>query len=242
VLAEVARVCRGPLATRDRRVPEPVAAIARSLDVAAGLAPPDGAWAWGQAWRSLYPAIVDRLGADGLAEADWPRFLALAGEMERLAFGPPAANAAKLMALVDAGVVDARHVRGGRLVSAGRRTALRSGGGATPVDVVVDAVLPGPGAGAESGLPARLLADGLARTAPGRRGLDVCDDGTCRLPDGSRAEGLAALGRPAEDSVIGNDTLSRGLHPHAGRWASRVVRRACEQRSEQPRERQAVLA
>ena len=95
---------------------------------------------------------------------------------------------------------------------------------APPVtDAVVDAVLPGPGALGHGGLLAGLVADGHARLAPGRRGLDVACDGSCRARDGSISAGLAAVGRPTEDSVIGNDTLARGLHPHADRWARRVV-------------------
>jgi uncharacterized NAD(P)/FAD-binding protein YdhS len=184
-------------------------AIEMSLAVGAGLAPPDRDWALGHVWRALYPAIVSRLGGDELAERDWPAFLRLAAEMERVAFGPPAVNAAKLLALVDAGVVDLTYLRDGPPVT----------------DAVVDAVLPGPGALGHGGLLADLVADGHASVAPGRRGLDVACDGSCRARDGSISAGLSAVGRPTEDSVIGNDTLARGLHPHADRWARRVVRR-----------------
>ncbi len=85
---------------------------------------------------------------------------------------------------------------------------------------------PAPGALGHGGLLAGLVADGHARIAPGRRGLDVAGDGSCRARDGAISAGLAAVGRPTEDSVIGNDTLARGLHPHADRWARRVARRA----------------
>ena len=68
--------------------------------------PPGREWALGHAWRALYPAIVSRLSGDGLAAGDWPAFLRLAAEMERIAFGPPPVNAAKLLALVEAGRVD----------------------------------------------------------------------------------------------------------------------------------------
>ena len=61
---------------------------------------------------------------------------------------------------------------------------------------------------------------------PGRRGLDVAPDAGVIGPDGRRVPGLSVIGRATEDSVIGNDTLSRTLHPHADRWAARVVRRA----------------
>jgi uncharacterized NAD(P)/FAD-binding protein YdhS len=201
------------------------AAIERSLAVGAGLVPPGRAWALGHTWRALYPAIVEHLGGAGLHPADWPAFLHLAGELERLAFGPPPVNAAKLLALVEAGVVDLTHLQGGSLVTAGGGTALVSPAGERPVDVVVDAVLPPPGAAGHGGLLADLVADGHARCAPGQRGLDVTADASCRALDGSISAGLAALGRPTEDSVIGNDTLSRSLHPHADRWAGRVAGR-----------------
>jgi hypothetical protein len=42
------------------------------------------------------------------------------------------------------------------------------------------------------------------------------------------------IGRATEDSVIGNDTLSRVLHPHADRWALRVgARLACRDEFEE---------
>jgi diaminopimelate decarboxylase len=205
-------------------------AIERSLAVGAGLVPPDRNWALGHAWRALYPAIVAKMSDDGLAARDWPAFLRLAAEMERVAFGPPSVNAAKLLALVHAGRIDLRHLRGGELVSRDGQTRLRSEHGSEPVDVAVDAVLPGPGALGHGGLLADLVASGHARIASGRRGLDVAADGTCRGVDGSLSPGLSAIGRPTEDSVIGNDTLSRSLHPHADRWAQRVVRR-CRERS-----------
>jgi diaminopimelate decarboxylase len=205
----------------------PADELAGSLEVGCGVAAPDLAWALGQTWRGLYPAIVTRLGGDGLAAADWPAFRRLAAELERLAFGPPPINAAKLLALVDAGLVDLAHVRGGRVVRDRDRTRLRSVRGDRTVDVVIDAVLPGPGARpAQNALLGRLLADGQIRVAAGRRGVEVDADGSALRADGTPTRGLAAIGRPTEDSVIGNDTLSRTLHPVSDRWARRVVERA----------------
>jgi uncharacterized NAD(P)/FAD-binding protein YdhS len=203
----------------------PVDELRRSLDVGAGLVAPDLDWALGQTWRALYPALVDRLGGAGLAPADWPAFRRLSAEFERISFGPPPVNVAKLLALVDAGRVDLTHVRGGRLARENESTMLSSERGTTPVDLVIDGVLPGPGAGG-SELVNRLLDDGHVRIARGRRGIDVDHDGGCRAADGSRPPGLAAIGRPTEDSVIGNDTLSRTLHPLSDHWARRVIERA----------------
>jgi diaminopimelate decarboxylase len=201
--------------------PEPAEAIAESLAVGNGSALPGVPWALGHTWRALYPALVSRLGGDGLAARDWPAFLRLSAEMERVAFGPPPLNAAKLLALIEAGRVDLAHVRGGRLVGEEGHLSLRSEHGEQPVDAVLDAVLPAPGALGHPGLLARLISAGHVRIAPGRRGLEVTADAACR----GAAPGLSAIGRPTEDSVIGNDTLSRALHPHADRWARRVAQR-----------------
>ena len=180
----------------------------------------------GAAWRAVYPAVVERLGGDGLADPEWPAFLVLAAEMERIAFGPPPLNAAKMVALVEAGIVDPLHASGATVVSTERRTALRSAAGEDPVEVVVDGVLPPPGViGVDNPLPRQMLDDGLARVRPGRRGIEVAADATCIGAAGDRTAGLAAHGRPTEDSVIGNDTLSRKLHPQLDRWAERVTSR-----------------
>ena len=195
-----------PIAPTDSAYQE----IERSLAVATGHARPGLSWALGHTWRSLYPAVVARLGGEGLADDDWPAFLRLSAELERVAFGPPAINAAKLLALVDAGQVDLSHLTSG----------------VPQADVTVDAVIAGPGVSRSGNtVAARLIADGHARVGLHRRGLDVDADGSCRSADGHAVMGLAAIGRPTEDSVIGNDTLSRTLHPAADRWAQRVVAR-----------------
>ncbi len=216
-----------------------VPAIERSLLVGAGLAPPDVAWALGHTWRTLYPAIVARLGGDGLPARDWPAFLRLAAELERVAFGPPAINAAKLLALVEAGRIDLGNLRGATLRRGAAGIELRSPHGARAVDVALDAVLPGPGAAGAEGLVGDLVAAGCARVAPGRRGLEVTPDGSCRGRDGAVTRGLSAIGRPTEDSVIGNDTLSS--LPASPRRSLGAADRAAQPRV-LPRERAASRA
>lgn len=203
----------------------PAGELERSLRVGAGECAPDLSWALGQTWRALYPAIVERLGGSGMPDAAWPGFRQLAAQMERVAFGPPAVNAAKLLALVAGGRVDLTHVHGAQIVTRNRTTTIRSGHGELAVDAVVDAVLPGPGALQDGGLLGQLVADGHARIPGGRRGLQIAADATCIGREGAPTACLAAVGRPTEDCVIGNDTLSRSLHPQADRWAQRVAGR-----------------
>ncbi len=197
--------------------------LADSVAVATGRKEPGPGWALGLGWRLLYPALVARLSHIAL-DPDGRRVLGrLGAEMERVAFGPPVVNAEKLLALIAAGIVDLTFVAGGSVRAVeGRRTIVSAAGSAT-VDVCVDAVLPAPGVGADDRLMGRLLADGHVRRSPGNRGIDVAPDGTCIARSGAESPGLACIGRPTEDCVIGNDTLSRTLHPHAARWARRVL-------------------
>ena len=95
-------------------------------------------------------------------------------------------------------------------------------------------MLPEPGARrSDGGLLERLVADGHARIIGGGRGLQIDPSAGCIGRDGRRTPALSAIGRPTEDSVIGNDTLSRSLHPHADAWARRVIagRRASPRRT-----------
>jgi uncharacterized NAD(P)/FAD-binding protein YdhS len=192
---------------------DPVEEMERSLAVAAGQIRPDPAWALGHVWRGVYPAVVTRFSGRGWAPGEALRFRRLSAEMERVAFGPAPVNTAKILALIDAGRINLGHLREPRV---GR------------VDAVVDAVLPPPGArDLRSPLFEQLVVDGHARVVAGGRGLEVTADATCVGRSGSPSPGLSAIGRPTEDSVIGNDTLNRALHPQTDRWARRVVRRRC---------------
>jgi uncharacterized NAD(P)/FAD-binding protein YdhS len=189
---------------------DPAAEMQHSLAVSAGLARPGPAWALGHTWRGVYPAVVECFSHRSWARGEAFRFRRLSAEMERVAFGPAPVNTAKILALVEAGRVNLDHLRGPRV---GR------------VDTVVDAVLPPPGArGLRSPLLERLVHDGHARVVTGGRGLEVTVDAACVGRDGCPSAGLSAIGRPTEDSVIGNDTLNRALHPQADRWARRVLR------------------
>lgn len=186
---------------------------ARLAAVSGAAAHPTAAWALGHAWRRLYDSLRARFEGTG---AGFGTFAALAGRLERVAFGPPPVNAAKLVALIDAGIIDP--------VSLG--TAHFSG--ATPVglpaspDVVVDAVLPPAGVVAGS-LIARLVDDGVLTTRDGRRGVAVGQDASCLDRHGHTIDGLACIGRATEDVVIGNDTLNRAMHPAVDGWARRIA-------------------
>jgi diaminopimelate decarboxylase len=215
-VAEAGARCASALRTRLRagfEAPEQARrALAVSLANAIGARPPDAPWALGEAWRALYPVIVERGSHGGIGDEEWPAFAALAREMERLAFGPPPVVAAKLLALFDSGI----------LALADRPFGEDAANGAGPL---VNAVLARPGPSADAGSPiGGLMAGGhLRRASGGRRGIEVDESAACVGRTGQPTPGLSAVGRLTEDWVIGNDTLSRRLHAYPDRWARRVV-------------------
>lgn len=186
-----------------------------SVEVANGRAAPDAAWALGEAWRKLYLALVEVVSHGGLAEQAWPAWRLLAVEMERIAFGPPAENMSRMLALADAGLLNCR-----RSSSAVRNESPSH----VPRAVTIHAVIAAPNEWEAGGPVACLLASGLAKTLAGAGGIEVDAAGT-PSHDGADSVGLAILGRATEGSILGNDTLSRELHAHPQAWAKRVVDR-----------------
>lgn len=183
---------------------DPVAELRASRDVAAGVAPADAAWAVGETWRQVYPAIVGRTSYGG--RDDLPGFGELARRLERVGFGPPVVNIDKILTLIDAGFVEPTDERG-----------------ELDTKVWVDAVLAPPGI-VPGTLTADLVERGLARKRDGARGVAVERDGTV-----TGQQRLAIIGRDAEDVVLGPDTLNRALHDVIPRWAQRVVKQALRQ-------------
>ena len=197
-------------------------ALRRSVAVAEGARAPGPAWALGRTWSALYPLITAGLRGSDMTVAEWDAFRRTAQVMERFAFGPPLVNARKLLAMLDSGAVDLSWLEAGTAIDARGLQGIPQGAGAA--DLVVDAVLSPPGVvGIADELTEHLLRSGLVSVRPGRRGAIIDPDATARRADGSRAEGLALLGRPTEDHVIGHDTLNRHLHSEIEHWAARLA-------------------
>jgi uncharacterized NAD(P)/FAD-binding protein YdhS len=210
--------------------------MCRSVAVAQSRRAPDARFAVAEAWRQVYPALVERIGHGGLPAAEVPSFRHLARGMERLAFGPPAENLARIGALLHAGVVDLRLVRAARVVTVDGRFALAPAEGGdpadavppVPLDVLVNAVIPPPGVHHDTPLLWRLQGRGAVRTGAGGTGLEVDPSAACIGVDGAATPGLSAIGRATEGWVLGNDTLSRRLHPETRGWAHRIVATAAD--------------
>lgn len=199
-------------------------ALRRSVAVAQGQRRPGPAWALGRAWSRLYPQFTELLRGNDLPQNRWQELRESAQVLERFAFGPPLLTAQKLLAMVDAGAVDLCFVDAGTTITTQGPHGIPPG--VMGVDLVIDAVLPPPGVQTLiDPLPRQLLRVGLISVRPGRRGAVVQPDGTAITAAGDPAEGLALIGRPTEDHVIGHDTLDRHLHGEITQWAARLAAR-----------------
>ncbi|WP_430867283.1 FAD/NAD(P)-binding protein [Demequina aurantiaca] len=199
----------------------PDARWARDVRRALGDVDSDCAWWWGRAWAAGYADVVRSLERAPRDPALWSRWRARAATLERWAFGPPLVTHRRLLALRESGIL--RVVRGSspaqmesgvEVIDAftrgpGIRDAVRGKGGTAPEE----------GREPWEGL----LADGHVSVRPGERGALTASDGTCVGPGGDLSVGLAALGRPTEDPVIGHDSLQRRLHGDSSRWARAVA-------------------
>lgn len=211
--------------------------LAHRLAVAVGRADPDPAWALGEVWRGLYPTLVARQAARDTETPTlgWSEYAHWSTELERLAFGPPVVNATALLELMRRGVVEVCAVDDVAALARERRAVL-----------TVDAVLAPPGVRQVSDpLVTALLADRLISVAPRGRGVLIDNAGSCMV-GGRAVGGLAAVGRITEDVVMGNDTLTRTMHPQLHSWAERVlgveelVRKASRVRASQVKKEQTL--
>jgi diaminopimelate decarboxylase len=173
-------------------------------DIAMGRRAQDSAWALAEVWRRCYPQLINWISHRDTGADDAHYFRQIAAEMERLAFGPPAQNIGKLITLEEAGVVSFDHMSG-----------------EAAADVTINATIP-PAGGAELAAPLDgLLRDGfLSIGTMGAVRVDI--DAHALTPNGI-TRGLSVIGRATEGCVLGNDTLSRGLHDLHENWAASIL-------------------
>ena len=201
---------------------EVVAQLRHSYDVATGRKPVDEAWALGLAWRQLYPALVELVSQEGLVSSSVDGFQRIATEMERIAFGPPAENVGRILALYEAGLIDLRFLADAMPTrdASGNKT-LACGKRIVEVDRIIDATIPGPHQNEQGGILDRLASDTFVHHD--RAGLHVNESGRLVQRNGDELPGIAIFGRVTEGSVLGNDTLSRTLHAHLDRWTANLI-------------------
>ncbi|EMI53283.1 FAD/NAD(P)-binding protein [Rhodopirellula sallentina] len=202
-----------------------------SYRVATGQSDPNIAWALGTAWRNLYPALVDCISYGRLVAEVWPKFRRIAVEMERIAFGPPAENVGKMLALINASLVDLRFAcgriekssEGDSRLSLRDRSRSNASCHSLTIDRCVNAVLKSPRQCLSAPPFDSLEEKAIIERLQGPSTLRVDADGKPLRHNCDSPDRLSILGRATEGCILGNDTLSRTLHDHPQRWASSVA-------------------
>jgi diaminopimelate decarboxylase len=135
-------------------------------------------------------------------------FKRTASEMERIAFGPPAESVGKVLSLINAGLL--------RLGWANPK------GSTLPTfDHVIHAVIAAPHQHELGGPLRRLIESGVVPIDRDTGGIKINDSGH----PFDAPPGLAVFGRSTEGWVLGNDTLTRTMHPQTERWADNFAAR-----------------
>lgn len=187
----------------------------RDLVRAQGDTDDDPSWWWGRAWAGAYRNIVESLERTERDPELWLQWRRRAARLEKWAFGPPRETVAKLHALRRAGLL---HVRAATTISPSSIHAVTAGPG-----ILTFPLSPSRKPTTHDDLWGTLLSRGHVTVRPGERGVLTRPDAVCVTRSGRPNDGLAALGRPTEDPVIGHDTLNRTLHDDSRRWARSIV-------------------
>ncbi|SEA67578.1 Uncharacterized NAD(P)/FAD-binding protein YdhS [Bowdeniella nasicola] len=200
---------------------EATAQLRTSIEVARGRQESSQGPIVGAVWTTMYDAIIETLAHREWPDEQWREFLRVDALMERRGFGPPPINGEKLLALIEAGIVDTSWLDAG--IGQGELTEQER-----LVDVVIDAVLPPSGfwSGAYPALAPieEYLGVFAAKGAGGeRRGVRIAPDASVLSAAGEPIPGLAAVGRITNDWVLGHDTLERRMDPRPERWAQRLA-------------------
>ncbi|MEZ6044066.1 MAG: hypothetical protein R3C11_00480 [Planctomycetaceae bacterium] len=168
-----------------------------------------------------------------MSESCWELFRFFAIEMERISFGPPADSLGKVLALIKAGLIDLRFLTGSPVVftqheplDQREELILSNEQSQIQIDCLVNAVLPGPSYATEDSLLYNLLQRQYLSPFRNTGGIAVNQQVQALDANEQPVAGLSIIGRPTEGCVLGNDTLSRELHPQSDIWANRMIARA----------------
>ena len=191
---------------------------------------------WNQAFYVIQ-AVVQFGGLTPASHRDFDEYYKPA--FARITYGPPIVNAAKMVALAEAGLLDygvaARGIVHHHQEQGKYRIESKCIAEATrEVNWLIEARMPGAGV-SEDATPlfAALRKQGLARDFVNGRGtpdaysaggIDLVPQlGTVIGADGQAVAGLSAMGWMTEGALIGNNSLFRETNDYSGAWAAHVL-------------------
>lgn len=201
--------------------------LADYLAMARGTAAPSVGYVIGQIWRKLQTPLRLIFNPANVPPATAAALIAFDEGLKRYSYGPPAAAAAEMLALIDAGLLDLRPADDPDILTCDGGWRLSAENGEATASVMIDAVLPPADiTRVDTPLLADLYFRGLITPAAESLGIATGPDGQTRDRDGRTVSGLSVLGRMALGSVIATDSVHDCFGAAVRRWADGVMTRA----------------
>jgi uncharacterized NAD(P)/FAD-binding protein YdhS len=198
--------------------------LAQSHGMAKGDATPDVGYVLGQIWRKLQDNLSNVFDStDEIPDESRKSLIAFDEGFKRYSYGPPVETFAELRKLIDAGIVKLDFVDNPTLSMADDGWKLKSGDEEVVVDVLVNAVLPDGDLASVSDTAIAGLRDAGHLQANAVGGAKVSPRGEVLDSHGEPIEGLFLMGRLANGSVIGADTLKHCFGEGTNRIAARIL-------------------
>lgn len=205
---------------------DPVVTLRTAIAMARGDLAPDAGYVIGALWRKWQNPLRRGFNPALLPDATAKALIGFDEGLKRYSYGPPLAAAERLLALIEAGLVDLRATDDPDIRLTARGWHLHEGGMLAEVTAMVDAVLPPPRlAGLNDPLFVALDRQGLICPAAEGMGASVAPDGNLIGADGQPVAGLALLGRMGLGSVIAADSIHDCFGASADRWAAGIAAR-----------------
>ncbi|NND93134.1 MAG: hypothetical protein HKN42_19920 [Granulosicoccus sp.] len=201
------------------------------VQMACGLAPVSLDYCLGQVWHHLQPSLYTLLSyavqdADLMAE-----LVALNERMKRYAFGPPVTSMERLLALHQAGILDLDLVQDPEISMSDSGWRLRHNGRSEQVGIMINTVLDSTAVSDVcSPLFKVMLNTGLVQPSHPDLGIRIQPDATAGEESSTDSAPIAILGRLAQGSLVGVDSIHACFDNRQDRWARGVLARAMQRR------------
>lgn len=185
---------------------------------------PDVGYVLGQVWRKLQDSLSDIFDRTEEIADDTRKSLIVFDEgFKRYSYGPPLETFSELRKLIDSGLVKLEFVNAPTVSMTDNGWKLKNNDGEVEVDVMVDAVFPAGDLASVSDTAIGGLRDAGHLHANALGGAHVSPRGEVLDSHGKPVEGLFLMGRLANGSVMGVDTLKHCFGEGTSRIAARIL-------------------
>jgi hypothetical protein len=179
----------------------------------------------GQVWRHCQPILYELLSFTKLPVPVILQIVHLDERMKRYTYGPPVASVQQLLALVDAEILTLKVVDDPSVELSEKGWIFKENGNKLLANILINTVLDPPHLlSVNSPLIKNLLKQNIIKEIHEELGASTYSNGFLVNPNGSEKIWLAILGRLANGSIVGIDSLSECFGDKVRKWAQSAVK------------------